>query len=39
LPFALFTEGYHKGRLADLPHHAAFSDFVRLPEIVTDLLR
>lgn len=39
LPFALFTEGYRKGPVADLPHHAAFSDFARLPEIVTDLLR
>lgn len=39
LPFALHTEGYRKGSLSDLPHHAAFSDFARLPEIVSDLLR
>lgn len=39
LPFALYTEGYRKSPVADLPHHAAFSDFAFLPEIVTDLLR
>jgi phosphoglycolate phosphatase len=39
LPFALYTEGYRKSPVADLPHHAAFSDFARLPEIVADLLR
>lgn len=39
LPFALYTEGYRRGSLADLPHHAAFADFARLPGIVTGLLR
>ncbi|SEL25805.1 phosphoglycolate phosphatase [Roseovarius azorensis] len=39
LPFALYTEGYRKSPVADLPHHAAFSDFATLPEVVNDLLR
>jgi len=35
LPFALYTEGYRKVPVTDLPHHIAFSDFAMLPGIVT----
>lgn len=31
LPFALFTEGYRKTPLHDMPHGASFSDFAELP--------
>ncbi|MFN7225448.1 MAG: phosphoglycolate phosphatase [Paracoccaceae bacterium] len=30
VPFVLFTEGYRKSAVADLPHHATFSDFQTL---------
>ncbi|WP_347309789.1 phosphoglycolate phosphatase [Defluviimonas sp. SAOS-178_SWC] len=33
-PFALYTEGYRKTPVADLPHNIAFSDFAMLPGIV-----
>jgi len=38
LPFALFSEGYRKTPLADIPHHTAFSDFAALPGIAAALL-
>jgi len=38
LPFALFTEGYRKTPVADLPHSRAFADFGALPGLVSDLL-
>lgn len=38
LPFALFSEGYRKTPLADIPHQTAFSDFAALPGIAADLL-
>jgi phosphoglycolate phosphatase len=34
LPFALFTEGYRKTPVAELPHAIAFSDFAMLGGIV-----
>lgn len=34
LPFALYTEGYRKTPVHDLPHHVAFNDFRMLPGIV-----
>lgn len=34
VPFALYTEGYRKGPVAEIPHDWAFDDFARLPEIV-----
>lgn len=34
LPFLLFTEGYRRAAVADLPHAIAFSDFAMLPGIV-----
>lgn len=34
VPFALFTEGYRKSAVEELPHDHAFSDFEALPEIV-----
>ncbi|MDP4034447.1 MAG: phosphoglycolate phosphatase [Pseudorhodobacter sp.] len=37
LPFALFTEGYRKTPVADLPHAAAFADFAALPGIIAKL--
>lgn len=37
LPFVLFTEGYRKTPVADLPHAAAFADFAALPGIIADL--
>jgi phosphoglycolate phosphatase len=37
LPFALFTEGYRKTPVKDLPHDAAFSDFHDLPEVLAQI--
>ncbi len=37
LPFALFTEGYRRTPVKDLPHDAAFSDFAALVEVVESL--
>jgi phosphoglycolate phosphatase len=34
LPFLLYTEGYRKVPVADLPHDAAFSHFADLPALV-----
>ena len=34
LPLLLFTEGYRKTRVKDMPHSAAFSDFSELPGLV-----
>lgn len=39
VPFVLFTRGYRKTPVADLPHAAAFDDFRDLPEIVDEVLR
>ncbi|HEY0212699.1 MAG TPA: phosphoglycolate phosphatase [Paenirhodobacter sp.] len=36
LPFILFTEGYLKTPVADVPHDATFSQFANLPEIVAN---
>lgn len=36
-PFALYTGGYRKAAVEDLPHLAAFADFARLPGIVARL--
>ena len=33
LPFALYTEGYRKTPIAQLPHDMAFSDFTALPDL------
>ena len=33
----LFTEGYRKSPVADLPHRAAFDDFAALPGLIRDL--
>jgi len=38
LPFLLFTEGYRKAAVADLPHAAAFSCWSDLPGLVAELL-
>jgi phosphoglycolate phosphatase len=38
VPFVLFTEGYRKSPVEDLPHDARFSDFSELPEIVREVL-
>ncbi|MEC7963492.1 MAG: phosphoglycolate phosphatase [Pseudomonadota bacterium] len=38
VPFLLFTEGYCKVPHAELPHHALFDDFARLPELVQALV-
>ncbi|WP_323767151.1 phosphoglycolate phosphatase [Marinovum sp.] len=37
VPFLLFTEGYRKSPIEDLPHKATFSDFTILPQLVNDL--
>jgi len=37
VPFALFTEGYRKSDIADMPHDLAFSDFCALPDGVARL--
>jgi len=37
VPFALFTEGYRKTPVADLPHDVAFSTFEALPALVAQM--
>lgn len=37
VPFILYTEGYRKSRLDQIPHHAAFSDWGDLPGLVQAL--
>ena len=37
--FALFTEGYRKVPVENLPHRAAFADFAALPGIAEDAFR
>jgi len=37
--FVLFTEGYRKTPVAEIPHHAALGDFTALPGLVADLAR
>jgi phosphoglycolate phosphatase len=34
VPFLLFTEGYRKVPVAEMPHHAAFDDFAHLPGLI-----
>jgi phosphoglycolate phosphatase len=34
LPFYLFTEGYRKTSIAEMPHHAAFNGFADLPGLI-----
>lgn len=38
VPFALYTEGYRKSALQDMPHGASFNDFARLPEALSVLM-
>ncbi|MEH6737580.1 MAG: HAD-IA family hydrolase [Sulfitobacter sp.] len=35
VPFLLYTEGYRKTAVKEIPHTAAFSDFADLPALVT----
>ncbi|MCT4608870.1 MAG: phosphoglycolate phosphatase [Pelagimonas sp.] len=37
VPFLLFTEGYRKTPAASLPHHANFSDFANLPDLIAQV--
>lgn len=39
IPFALFTEGYRKGPITDLPHDWAFDTFSKLPGIVATAVK
>lgn len=39
LPFLLFTEGYRKTAVHDLPHDAAFNDFAQLPGLVAAMMK
>ncbi len=38
VPFVLYTEGYRKGPIDRIAHDRTFSDFARLPGLITDLL-
>ncbi|MBJ3764279.1 phosphoglycolate phosphatase [Maribius pontilimi] len=38
VPFVLFTEGYRKSAIAELPHAVAFDDWSAMPGHVADLL-
>ncbi|SDC42863.1 phosphoglycolate phosphatase [Ruegeria marina] len=38
VPFLLFTEGYRKRAVEELPHRAAFNAFADLPELVAQAL-
>lgn len=37
VPFALFTRGYRRKPVDQLPHHMVFDDFARLPALVADM--
>ena len=39
VPFALFTQGYRKAPVAELPHAHAFDDFAALPGIIEEMAR
>ncbi|WP_050523569.1 phosphoglycolate phosphatase [Pseudorhodobacter wandonensis] len=39
LPFLIYTEGYRKTPVHDLPHDAAFNDFKQLPGLVASLMK
>ncbi len=39
LPFLLYTEGYRKTPVHDLPHNVAFNDFKQLPGLVASLMK
>ncbi|QCO57179.1 phosphoglycolate phosphatase (plasmid) [Pseudorhodobacter turbinis] len=39
LPFLIYTEGYRKTPVHDLPHDAAFNDFRQLPGLVGNLMK
>ncbi|WP_372574660.1 phosphoglycolate phosphatase [Ruegeria jejuensis] len=38
VPFALFTEGYRKSPISALPHHLAYADSSKLPDLIGDAL-
>lgn len=38
VPFALFTEGYRKRPVSALPHHLAYADSRKLPDMIGDAL-
>ena len=38
VPFLLFTEGYRKTPIEEIPHTYSFSSFVKLPELVEKIL-
>jgi phosphoglycolate phosphatase len=39
LPFLIYTEGYRKTPVHELPHDAAFNDFKQLPGLVAALMK
>ncbi|MGB3277769.1 MAG: phosphoglycolate phosphatase [Pseudorhodobacter sp.] len=39
LPFLIYTEGYRKTPVHELPHDAAFNDFKQLPGLVASLMK
>ncbi|PIV75729.1 MAG: phosphoglycolate phosphatase [Rhodobacteraceae bacterium CG17_big_fil_post_rev_8_21_14_2_50_65_11] len=38
VPFFLFTEGYRKSAIADMPHSGSFSDYAELPALISRAL-
>ena len=38
VPFLLFTEGYRRGPVADMPHSIAFDDWRAVPDLVARML-
>ena len=38
IPFVLYTGGYRKSPVTDIPHHAAFDDHAALPQLIEALL-
>lgn len=38
VPFLLFTEGYRKSPVSEIPHTASYSDSLELPALVTQIL-
>ncbi len=37
IPFLLYTEGYRKSAVRDLPHTAAFSNYAELPDLIASV--
>ena len=39
LPFVLFTEGYRKAPISDLPHQESLADYGKISDIIAGIFR